>query len=65
MTTKFESTLGLRRNVDQFSTLSAASRFANSCIKLHIVLLGEDGKYLVACFSDAQRLSKLGYQIAS
>lgn len=59
-----KNTLGLRRNIDQFSTLEGANRWANRCKKLHIVMLGDNGKYWVACFVDAQKLSKMGYEIA-
>lgn len=57
--------LGLRNNIDQFSNVDAAFRWANNCIKLHIVMLGDNGKYWVACFVDAQKLSKMGYEIAA
>ena len=60
-----ETTLGLRNNIGQFSTLDGANRWANNCIKLHIVMLGDNGKYWVACFADAQKLSKMGYEIAA
>ncbi len=63
--TNLKTTLGLRNNIDQFSTLEGAKRWANNCIKLHIVMLGDNGKYWVACFSDAQKLSKMGYEIAA
>ncbi len=63
--TNLKTTLGLRNNIDQFSTLEGATRWANNCIKLHIVMLGDNGKYWVACFSDAQKLSKMGYEIAA
>jgi hypothetical protein len=56
--------LGLRNNIDQFSTLESAKRCANNCIKLHIVMLGDNGNFWVACFADAQKLSKVGYEIA-
>ncbi|MBN8573927.1 MAG: hypothetical protein J0M05_08440 [Candidatus Kapabacteria bacterium] len=59
-----KTTLGLRNNIDQFSDRDAAFRWANNCIKLHIVMLGDNGNYWVACFADAQKLSKLGYEIA-
>ena len=56
--------LGLRYNVDQFSSIEAATRWANNCIKLHIVVMGDNGKFWVACFADAQRLVKMGYEVA-
>ena len=59
-----KSKLGIRNNIDQFSSLEAANRWANNCVKLHIVMLGDNGKYWVACFADAQKLSKIGYEIA-
>ena len=62
--TNLKTTLGLRNNIDQFSTLEGAKRWANNCIKLHIVMLGDNGKYWVACFADAQKLHKMGYEIA-
>ncbi len=63
--TTLKNTLGLRNNIDQFSTLEGANRWANNCIKLHIVMLGDNGKYWVVCFADAQKLSKMGYEIAA
>jgi hypothetical protein len=55
---------GLRNNISQLSNLESAFRFANNCIKLHIVMLGDNGKYWVVCFADAQKLSKMGYEAA-
>jgi hypothetical protein len=60
-----KTTLGLKNKIDQFSNLEAANRWAANCIKLHIVMLGDNSKYWVACFSDAQKLAKIGYQIAA
>mgnify|MGYP001809985236 CR=1 FL=1 len=59
-----KTTLGLRNNIDQFSDRDAAFRWASNCNKLHVVMLGDNEKYWVACFADAQKLSKLGYEIA-
>ena len=56
--------LELRNKVDQFSTRGAAFRWANNCTKHHVVLLGDNGKFWVASFSDAQKLNKMGYEIA-
>ncbi len=50
--------------IDKLSTIEAAQRWANNCIKLHVVLLGDDNKYWVVSFANAQRLVKLGYEIA-
>jgi hypothetical protein len=63
--TNLKTTLGLRNNIDQFSTLEGAKRWANNCIKLHTVMLGCNGKYWVVCFADAQKLHKMGYEIAA
>jgi hypothetical protein len=59
-----KQTLGLRHNPDQLSSREAAFRLANNCIKLHMVVLGDNCKFWVVCFSDAQKLVKLGYEIA-
>ena len=59
-----KTTLGLRNNISELSTLESANRWANKCIKLHIVVLGDNGKFWVACFADAQKLCKMGYEMA-
>lgn len=59
-----KNTLGLRNNIDQLSNRDAAFRWAENCTKLHVVILGDNGKFWVACFSDAQKLVKIGYEIA-
>jgi hypothetical protein len=59
-----KSTLGLRNNPDQLSSRDAAFRWAENCIKLHMVVLGDNGKFWVVCFSDAHKLVKLGYELA-
>jgi hypothetical protein len=60
-----KETLGLRNGVDQFISREAALRCAANRIKLHVVMLGDNGKYWIACFADAQRLHKMGYEIAN
>ena len=50
--------------IDQLSTLDAAQRWANNCKKLHVVMLGDNGKYWVVSFAYAQQLCKIGYEIA-
>jgi len=60
-----KTTLGIRNNIEQFLTLEGAKRWANNCIKLHVVMLGDNGKYWVACFADAKKLYKMGYEIAA
>jgi hypothetical protein len=64
-TANIKTTLGLKNNIDQFSCPAAAQRYANRCEKLHIVMLGDNGKFWVACFADAQKLQKAGYEIAA
>ena len=65
MTTEIQKTkLGLKNNIEQFNDRSAAFRWSNNCIKLHVVMLGDNDKFWVACFADAQKLSKMGYEIA-
>jgi hypothetical protein len=59
-----KATLGLRNNVDIFNNRENAFGWANTCIKLHVVMLGENNKFWVVCFADAQKLSKMGYEIA-
>ena len=59
-----KSTLGLRHNIDQFHNRENAFSYAYHCIKLHIVMLGDNGMFWVCCFADAQKLSRMGYEIA-
>jgi len=54
----------LRNEIAVLSTRSAAFSFASKCVKAHLVVLGDNGKFWVVCFSDAQRLTKLGYELA-
>lgn len=62
--THLKTTLGLRNDIDLFSNRDAAFRWAERCIKCHIVMLGDNEQFWVVCFSDAQKLSKMGYEIA-
>ena len=50
--------------IDKLSKLESAKRWADNCIKAHMVILGDDGKYWVVSFADAQRLVKQGYELA-
>ena len=59
-----KTALKLRRNINQFSTFAAASRLATNCIKLHLIMQGDHGKFWVVCFADAQKLEKAGYKLA-
>lgn len=65
MKTAIKNTYGLRNNVDILSTKESAFRYASNCIKLHVVILGENCKYWVVCFSDAQKLVKAGFELAN
>lgn len=56
--------LGLRYSLVEMSTLEGALRYAERCIKAHCVILGDNGKFWIACFADAQRLVKAGYELA-
>ncbi len=56
--------LNLRHEPDQLSNRDSAFRWAANCHKLHIVILGDNGKFWVCCFADAQKLVKMGYEPA-
>lgn len=56
--------LGLKRRPELFSNLSRAKSWANNAKKLHIVVLGCDGRFWVVCGADANKLNKLGYEFA-
>ena len=55
---------GIKYSIDIMNTLEGSKRFADRCIKLHAVVLGDNGKYWIVCAADAQRLVKIGYEIA-
>ncbi len=55
----------LKYKVTEMSTLSAAKSFSSKCVKAHAVLHGDNGKFWVACYSDAQRLQKAGYEVVA
>lgn len=57
-------TLNLKYAPTAFTQLASANRFAENCKKQHIVMLGECGEFLVACFSDARKLEAAGFQFA-
>jgi hypothetical protein len=59
-----KNSLGLRNSVDIFNNRENAFGWASMSIKLQVVMLGDNGKFWVVCFSDAQKLSKIGYEIA-
>lgn len=53
----------LKYRPDIFTNLAAAKRYAERCTKLHFVVMGDNNKFWVVCFLDAQRLEKDGYEI--
>ena len=52
---------GLRYNVDILSTLEGAKRFVKRSEKPMCIILGDNTKYWVVCFADAQKLQTKGY----
>lgn len=56
--------LGLRHIPDQFSNKEAAIRWADKAEKMHVVMIGDNGKFWVVVLSDASRLMKAGYKRA-
>jgi len=59
-----KDTYNLRYKPSIISRLDLAVKNAERCIKPHIVMLGDNGKYWVVCPSDAERLRKNGYEDA-
>lgn len=57
-------TFGLKNEVAVLSTQRSAYSFASKCVKPHVVILGDNGKFWVVSFADGQRLSKLNYELA-
>ena len=54
----------LESQVTKFSNLAKAKSFANRCTKLHLIVLGDDGKFWVAPPRVAEQLVKSGYEYA-
>ena len=48
----------------KFNSLKNAESFRNRMTKTALIILGDDGKYWVACGRDADQLMKQGYQVA-
>lgn len=59
-----KTTYNLRNEITVLSTAKAAFSFASKCVKSHLVVLGDNGKFWVVCFADAQKLTKAGYELA-
>jgi hypothetical protein len=54
----------LESQVTKFSNLANAKSFANRCNKIHLVILGDDGKFWVALPKITEQLVKHGYEYA-
>ncbi len=50
--------------VTKFTSLAVANRYADGCIKLHLVILGDDGYFWVGTPRITEQLVKLGYEYA-
>lgn len=48
----------------EFTTLAGANHYAENCIKIHMVVLGDNGKYWVMLPKFSERLVKSGYEYA-
>lgn len=57
--------LGLKYDPIEVTKLCSAQRIADRCIKLHIVFVGLNGMFWVVCFADANKLLKMGYEVAN
>jgi|WetSurMetagenome_2_1015567.scaffolds.fasta_scaffold152737_2 hypothetical protein len=53
-----------RSEVAKFSTLALAKGYRDQCIKLHLIVLGDDGLYWVALPRITERLVGDGYEYA-
>lgn len=62
--TNIQTILGLRHKPDVFNNREAAFRWAERCVKLHTVVLGDKEQYWVVCLADAAKLVKSGYELA-
>jgi hypothetical protein len=59
-----QTTLNLRNKPAEFTNIVNAQSWASKSVKPGMIVLGEEGKFWVVCFSDAQRLVKAGYELA-
>lgn len=55
----------LHSQVSKFLSLVMAKSFADRCEKIHLVVLGGDGKFWVALPKVAEQLVKAGYEYAN
>ena len=51
--------------VYKFSTLSLAQSFRDRLTKTALIILGDDGRFWVACGRDAAELIRAGYEVAA
>ena len=63
-TQEIKKTYNLKYRPDIFSSRDAAFRRAEKDVKFSVVMLGENEKFLVVCFADAQRLAKQNFELA-
>ena len=54
----------LKIETAKFNDLFLAQNFAARCLKIHMVIMGDDMKYWVVNMATAQRLVKAGYELA-
>lgn len=60
-----QATLNLRNKPAEFSNKANAESWVSKSAKPGMIVLGDEGKFWVVCFSDAQRLVKAGYELAN
>jgi hypothetical protein len=48
----------------KFSTYALADSFRNRCIKMMLIVLGDDGKFWVVTPAEGERLIANGYEYA-
>lgn len=49
----------------KFSTYALADSFRNRCIKMMLIILGDDGLFWVVPLAEGERLTQSGYEYAS
>ena len=50
--------------VYKFSTMALAQSFRDRITKTALIILGDDGRFWVACGRDAAELIRAGYEVA-
>lgn len=51
-------------DIYKFDSLALAKTFVDRCLKMHLIVLGDDGKFWVAVPRITERLVKQGYEYA-